>query len=290
VVPCTGLFYFTGKISTRGDGARPSYEIYKRLLKTYYNHKQKIITSKCSFQSRVYFRQRNNNPINFFLGITYYISDHPFGYRLNNGWNSWVSSEQYYNWSQRFGWVGPALSIDNSKKKHAVYVIAMSISHLLCLDPYSPVTVLAVSSDGTLCASADTAGSIQVFDVQNTKVRGWIYCRITCTPCERGAYYIVLYLESNKRVREFNFLVPCKHLYMLFWSLPSSVASRLLKPWVIKLSMLKSTNFDYFFQHHCTLPRFSRQITAMAFQPETNILVLVNTDKEVKFKSWNRLI
>ena len=78
-------------------------------------------------------------------------------------------------------------------KKHAVYVIAMSISHLLCLDPDSPVTVLAVSSDGTLCASADTAGSIQVFDVQNTKVRGWIYCRITCTPCERGAYYTVLY-------------------------------------------------------------------------------------------------
>jgi hypothetical protein len=121
VVPCTGLFYFTGKISTRGDGARPSYEIYKRLLKTYYNHKQKIITSKCSFQSRVYFRQRNNNPINFFLGITYYISDHPFGYRLNNGWNSWVSSEQYYNWSQRFGWVGPALSIDNSKKTCSVF-------------------------------------------------------------------------------------------------------------------------------------------------------------------------
>ncbi|CAB3981633.1 U3 small nucleolar RNA-associated 4 homolog [Paramuricea clavata] len=70
------------------------------------------------------------------------------------------------------------------------------------LDPDSPVTVLAISSDGTLCASADIAGSIQVFDVQNTK-------------------------------------------------------------------------------HHCTLPRFSRQITAMAFQPETNILVLVNTDKEV---------
>ena len=47
----------------------------------------------------------------------------------------------------------------------------MSILHLRCLDPYSPVTVLAVSSDSSLCASADTTGCIQVFDIRNTKVR-----------------------------------------------------------------------------------------------------------------------
>ena len=39
------------------------------------------------------------------------------------------------------------------------------------LDPSSPVTVLAVSPDGSLCATADTAGCIEVFDVENTKVR-----------------------------------------------------------------------------------------------------------------------
>ena len=38
------------------------------------------------------------------------------------------------------------------------------------LDPESPVTFLAISQDGSLCATADTAGYIQVFDIENTKV------------------------------------------------------------------------------------------------------------------------
>ncbi|XP_046842982.1 U3 small nucleolar RNA-associated protein 4 homolog [Xenia sp. Carnegie-2017] len=49
-------------------------------------------------------------------------------------------------------------------------------------------------------------------------------------------------------------------------------------------------------KHKCTLPRFSKQITAMAFQPETNHLALVNSNKEVfmfdieqmKMTSWSK--
>ena len=62
-------------------------------------------------------------------------------------------------------------TIDQFQDFQSFITIIMSILHLLCLDPYSPVTVFAVSSDGSLCASADTTGSVQVFDVQNTKVK-----------------------------------------------------------------------------------------------------------------------
>jgi hypothetical protein len=45
---------FAGEVSSRGDFASTSHEIYQRLFKTYYNHKQKVIASKRSFQPFAY--------------------------------------------------------------------------------------------------------------------------------------------------------------------------------------------------------------------------------------------
>ncbi|XP_028410149.1 U3 small nucleolar RNA-associated protein 4 homolog [Dendronephthya gigantea] len=109
------------------------------------------------------------------------------------------------------------LSNDSITVETVEFPISSSAIDYKDLDFYAPVTSLTVSSDGSLCASADTEGCVQVFDIHNTK-------------------------------------------------------------------------------HHNTLPRFSRQVTAMAFQPETNILALVTTNKEVfmfniekmKMTNWSK--
>ena len=71
------------------------------------------------------------------------------------------------------------IMLDNSSKNTEISFLLL-YHHMdpclscISLDPYSPVTVLAVSCDSSLCSSADTTGYIQVFDIQNTKVRPFI--------------------------------------------------------------------------------------------------------------------